>query len=563
MPELIKFREKYPQYSDLDDTTIANKLATKYPEAYGDLPNKIQGIQPQQPPKKDLFDVALAGGMTPEEMSKGGNWVAGGIQQTAKDVLTSPAHLLNQFLMNYPRSITKTMGMEYPEAKSAVGNIAAKTAGVVGGFKNPLLKILKIGQPAKLLTNIAKGAALGATYAPTEDVVGLPERTGQAAVGATMPLIGAGIGKAGQIVTKAGRWVAKNVGGVSDATVNIIKRLGANRVFDPVKAQIDYIGKEIAPRVKERITNLITKFEPKSKYILKEIGMTPEEIGVLNSVDKSKLTQLQKVFGNDWNAIKGGLESIKAGADLQFKTTLQKNPKALINPKDTFYKLQGLLRKEGWIDYQGNEIQGAGIANKTKTNLIKIYQDLKTGLVSEGKQRSTGQINTAQYFNKLSELEATISGNPKFDRLVFDIAGSLRKDATKTIPGLTQANKSYSDAVKLLDLEKIFTKVTDPIAWEKQLLQLKNPAKYQLHNKLKNIMGKDIYDDVLSHLANQDFELTSNLPAPGGGMYPSRAGLIKGAISKGTKQYYQKVAPKAQAIKSGMGKVLEKLLSMQ
>ena len=39
--ELINFRKKYPGYSDLDDSTLAGMLAKKYPDAYGDLPDKI------------------------------------------------------------------------------------------------------------------------------------------------------------------------------------------------------------------------------------------------------------------------------------------------------------------------------------------------------------------------------------------------------------------------------------------------------------------------------------------------------------------------------------------
>lgn len=42
IPEIQKFREKYPDYSDIDDVTLASKLATKYPDAYGDLPGKVQ-----------------------------------------------------------------------------------------------------------------------------------------------------------------------------------------------------------------------------------------------------------------------------------------------------------------------------------------------------------------------------------------------------------------------------------------------------------------------------------------------------------------------------------------
>lgn len=42
IPELQKFRRKYPQYNDLDDFEIADRLARKYPSAYGNLVQKTQ-----------------------------------------------------------------------------------------------------------------------------------------------------------------------------------------------------------------------------------------------------------------------------------------------------------------------------------------------------------------------------------------------------------------------------------------------------------------------------------------------------------------------------------------
>ena len=49
IPELTNFRKKYPMYDDLDDSTIASKLAAKYPDAYGDLPDKIKTIKAETP----------------------------------------------------------------------------------------------------------------------------------------------------------------------------------------------------------------------------------------------------------------------------------------------------------------------------------------------------------------------------------------------------------------------------------------------------------------------------------------------------------------------------------
>lgn len=41
IPEIQKFRAKYPDYNDIDDATLAGKLAQKYPDAYADLPKKV------------------------------------------------------------------------------------------------------------------------------------------------------------------------------------------------------------------------------------------------------------------------------------------------------------------------------------------------------------------------------------------------------------------------------------------------------------------------------------------------------------------------------------------
>lgn len=43
--EIQNFRKKYPEYNDLDDLTLANKLAAKYPE-YSDLPAKVKNDIP-------------------------------------------------------------------------------------------------------------------------------------------------------------------------------------------------------------------------------------------------------------------------------------------------------------------------------------------------------------------------------------------------------------------------------------------------------------------------------------------------------------------------------------
>jgi hypothetical protein len=46
--EIENFRKKYPEYSDIDDITLANKLASKYPDSYSDLPQKVSQTKVSQ-----------------------------------------------------------------------------------------------------------------------------------------------------------------------------------------------------------------------------------------------------------------------------------------------------------------------------------------------------------------------------------------------------------------------------------------------------------------------------------------------------------------------------------
>jgi hypothetical protein len=534
---------------------------------------KIRYLDEEQPATgKPTFMQAVKHNLSPE-----------GLKEDAQDLyseLISPiAHGASTFAGGIPKMVAKEEAQRnevpeiiFQEQKTPVGKLmraASETAGFTAGLPGraavftgkALGKVIPKVVPkllAKGTTGAAAGAVGGALAGDT-----LESRAELAKVGGILggvaPVVSQIAKGTKEVVAKGGRWVAKNIGGVTDETVKVIKRLGADRVFDPEKAKSDYLGSNIVPRLQQRVNSLLVEGSPKSKMVLKEIGVKPEAIEALNKVDKNKLKQLTTVFGDDVNT---GLKAIKDNADVQFKTTLERNPDVAIPPKNTFYKLQGLLRNQGWIDKSGNEFVGAGISNKTKTNLIKIYRDLKgtVGKTKSGKAYTgVPSINTAQYFNKLSELEASVSGDPKFDRLVFEVEKSLRNDAASVIKGLKQANKSYSDASALLELEPVFNKIKDSVNWEKQLLQLKDPKKFQSHQKYKKILGNDLYDDVLAHLANTDFNLVSETPGVGGGFYPSRSGIIRSAVGEATKGYYKTLAPKLERAGKFTGKISDKI----
>lgn len=178
-----------PTDEELRSFGQSNVVMAKRPPTEEEI--KLFG-QPNKRP--DLIDTMA--GISPEELAKQGHWIGSGIQQTGKDILATPAHFFNQMLMNYPRTLTHQAGYEYPEnTQSKTAGVLAKTAGVVGGFKNPLLKILKAGEP--LAQAALKAGALGATYAPEKPFSqeSIPQRLTSGVISAAIPLAGEGIRK--------------------------------------------------------------------------------------------------------------------------------------------------------------------------------------------------------------------------------------------------------------------------------------------------------------------------------------------------------------------------------
>lgn len=83
--ELDNFRKKYPQYNDIDDTKLAGMLASKYPDAYGYLPNLVSAGQiPAEPIIEELPEmVSHQQGVIPEQPQTTAGGVLGAVTRGA------------------------------------------------------------------------------------------------------------------------------------------------------------------------------------------------------------------------------------------------------------------------------------------------------------------------------------------------------------------------------------------------------------------------------------------------------------------------------------------------
>lgn len=458
----------------------------------------------------------------------------------------------------------------FPEQESVTGKVlrfsAEAPATVFGGAGRFATKAFEKG--AKIATKgilgkIAQGAMTGgafglATTKPTAKEYA--ENVGSnIAMGGAFPVAGKILYSGGKIIgyaaSNVGKFISKNVGGVTEASRDIINRLGANRVFEPLKARADYIGTVVVPKVKERIGKIVV--EARDRINMRNLGIDDLQINELKSLNKDYKQQLASVLTGEKVNIRQGIQGIEKNAKDRFSALMkQQNPNKAIDVKDFYYKLKGTLLKSGWID-RGGAVNIKYGKNSVRDQLLSIYENLTKAVKTDTGGYKKYIINIPEYENIRSALDMAVSGHSD-DRLLFELGGKLRDSASKTIKGLDIVNKYYTDAMRLKDIEDkgLFTRIFDEATLESRLNSMKNVYRTKKNEPMKNVIGQDLYDDVMAHFVNKDFDLVSDNPGAGGGVSTAFGpkGFIKPGITKATKAYYTTVKPTVKnLIKEGKG----------
>ena len=253
-----------------------------------------------KPQKIDVLD-AMAG-VSPEELAAQGHPIGAAIQQAGKDLVTAPAHFLNQMLLNAPRSLANTAGFQYPEkTDNPVINKVAQAAGVAGALTTGGLALGAKTLPAKM----AAGAAEGFAYSPTENFSDIKQRTQQAAFGGTIPVVGKtaklGINLSEKLVPTPERIInsvirpikkefayGKNPGRAiarEGIVANTVEELG-----EKVNVRLDEVGNEIANKIAANRGVVTSKgiLDP-LENALAEAGLARESnSGLINRIEAAK-----------------------------------------------------------------------------------------------------------------------------------------------------------------------------------------------------------------------------------------------------------------------------------
>jgi len=455
-------------------------------------------------PRKDVID-AMTGGkeLIPEE-----NWVARGVYQTGKDIAVIPAHFANQFLLNAPRSIASKAGFDYPEAEGGAGDLASKMAGIVGGFKNPLIKAAATAPT--LLQGALKSAGVGALYTPTEDPIALGQRATQAAGAAVLPVAGKAISKVGQM---AGRGI------------DYLK-----------KSSADYVTTKVAPKAYKIYKNNVSKFTPYIQRFAKDkLGISEGAINTIKRVGINSASKVRQLYNDSTDAIyqkvEQGFSRVRSEADRAYQVALDNAPegkKIDIMPaiKQAGSRLQrlGLITKGGnmtelgkseiardsvygkLLDFYKSADSISGVKKIKTIQKVVNYKDIFGGKITYTKggatfdqakkmleARSRTLVNKDQFVFLRDKLNALYKNKPS-DIDVSKVVNQFYDDGERAgIKGLQQARSMQRKAFQAE--ENLYNK---PLIKERKLDKFQNLSqaeKRQLMD-IEKYTGEKFVDDL-------------------------------------------------------------------
>ena len=479
-------------------------------------------------PRKDLIDKIT--GISPRQLSESGHPVLGGLQQTAKDVFSIPAHFFNQMGLNTPRAALRAANVDYPEAESPTGKFLSRSAGVVGGVaglpaklltKAPALILPRLageGLKRKALRSAVGGALTAGAYTPTESKIPLiapRERVAQAVQGG---LIGGAIPIAGAGLKTAGKGIGKGV--------DYLKKSAA-----------DYITTKVAPKAHSMYQQAVNKFTPEIQEFAEKTLSIPKT--AIENVKKMGVGTAQKLrqFYNDSTdfanqKIQQGFSSKRAIADEAYNQAIELAPEnKFIDIRPSIEKSGKVLKRLGLITEKGNltELGKSEISqDSVYGKLLDFYKsaddisgvaglqgkDLtQSQMVKASKAMSETNVNKYQYQFLRDKLNSLYKNRPS-DKDVGNIVNEFYANGEASgIKGLQQARslqrQAFQAEEKFLDSKgniKALGKETTLDRFHKlsqeQVRQLREIEKYT---------GVNFVDDVSNLTAARELDKLSGL----------------------------------------------------
>lgn len=384
-------KTKYPQYQNIDDTELTNKIIAKYPQ----YANKV--------------DLTTSGGAS-------GSWESEKLKPLYEqmDIKQNPIYataqdvggqfgtaFVNQLGYNLPKQLLKEQGISLPEPATKLGKLAEIAGGVGGVIGSPITRA--VGGSMKLASkvpgllgktllrpSVVGGAVGSAAYTPESEtgaILSLPERGKQA-------LLGAGLMGAGAVASKIPV-------GMKNSAYRMI-----NSLIKPLKKDFAF-GKNAGEGVvKEGI--IATSFDDLTSKISKKVQEIGQKIKLVvsNPENQNKIINNSNIVAKLDNALAEASKSPKTNSALIER---------LQNAKDD---ILGAVESQEGVKYYTRDI--------TKMTPLETF-DLK---------RQVGDI---------TKFTGNASDDALVNKALKQTYGQLKENLNKTVPDLVDLNERFAN----------------------------------------------------------------------------------------------------------------------
>ena len=456
----------------------------------------------------------------------------------------------------------------------------------------------------KLRLAALEGAVFGATDITGKESITPIERSakiGTYAAGGLVAGAGSSIASASSKIIGS---TFRAAGGISKHTVDIIRKYG-DKVWNPIKGDAEYIGKNLVPRIKDAISTTLEKGKNALPF-LKELGLDNNTAARISQrgFERVKQNGTNKAYETLIQDIDDGLLTLKKEADSKFYNMIKNHPNIEFNPTRWYYGLRKILQGYRLVDLKGNITQDAyktGVSTIDK--LVRLYEDY-TSKTKVGNVLRT-KINPKQFDLLKIQLENAIGKTPQVNRHIYQLNDNLTKDAIQALPerkeasrlfskfkpfydryfqkkaieinklhhittlgsrekqSLEQLNKVLPEKYRFIetakdihnyeDIIKIITPWLDDKTLQTRMFETRIPENYVQRQRFSSIMKSlgrnDIIDDLSMHLAHMDFLNEVASPIMGAGSITSlRRGFTGIIAQKALKGYYKWGYPKVTAM---------------
>lgn len=294
VPELQRFRAKYPEYGDMDDAALADRLAAKYPEAYSDLPGKVRSETPE-PPRQDHNFGGVAISAPP----------AAGSRQEVMGIASPADRRAARTAINIAKPIP---AMGYAQVKQGLGGLA-RIVGAEEWGKAQTDEAEAVIRQIETEHPLERDSWAEAARSAGASIVAQAPSLALGAVGAPMAglaLLGAQAGGA-EIDLQLDKGSGKHQAALAGGTVGLAEALTEKIPFDNLFARGIPVGKRLLKQYVSELLgeNIATSVESAVHKITVEPDMTWDDyVRALKNTTKQTIVQTS-VMGGAASAIHG------------------------------------------------------------------------------------------------------------------------------------------------------------------------------------------------------------------------------------------------------------------